>query len=87
MENSQNEQEAWQHATLKAALTFDRMQFRGEREQDAAAYDAARQLVFRAFKDAAALYRNALSEGRVRPSMQIYDVWFSRAPEPATWGL
>ena len=79
VENSQNEQEAWQHATLKAALTFDRMQFRGEREQDAAAYDAARQLVFRAFKDAAALYRNALSEGRVRASMQIYDVWFSLA--------
>ena len=34
VENSQNEQEAWQHATLKAALTFDRMQFRGEREQE-----------------------------------------------------
>ena len=77
--NSQNEQEAWQHATLKAALTFDRMQFRGEREQDAAAYDAARQVVFRAFRDAAALYRGALAEGRVRPNMQIYDVWFSLA--------
>lgn len=77
--NSQNEQEAWQHATMKAALTFDRMQFRGEREQDAAAYDAARQLVFRAFRDAATLYRKALEEGRVRASMQIYDVWFSLA--------
>lgn len=77
--NSQNDQEAWQHATLKAALTFDRMQFRGEREQDAAAYDAARQLVFRAFGDAAELYRKALAEGRVRASMQIYDVWFSLA--------
>ncbi len=79
VKNSQNEQEAWQHATLKAALTFDRMQFRGEREQDAAAYDAARQLVFGAFGDAAGLYRKALSEGRVRASMQIYDVWFSLA--------
>lgn len=77
--NSQNEQEAWQHATLKAALTFDRMQFRGEREQDAAAYDAARQVVFRAFRDAASLYRGALAEGRVRANMQIYDVWFSLA--------
>ena len=77
--NSENEQEAWQHATLKAALTFDRMQFRGEREQDAAAYDAARQVVFRAFRDAADLYRGALAEGRVRANMQIYDVWFSLA--------
>ena len=77
--NSENEQEAWQHATLKAALTFDRMQFRGEREQDAVAYDAARQLVFKAFRDAASRYRQALEGGRVRADMQIYNVWFSLA--------
>ncbi|WP_146523344.1 hypothetical protein [Stieleria varia] len=77
--NSTDEQEAWRHATLKAALSFDRMQFRGEREQDAAAYHAARKLVFNAFENAASRYRQALADGRVRPDMQIYDVWFSLA--------
>ena len=77
--NSEDEQAAWQHATLKAALSFDRMQFRGEREQDAAAYHAARKLVFSAFKDAASQYRQALVDGRVRPDLQIYNVWFSLA--------
>ncbi|MCA9136972.1 MAG: hypothetical protein KDB00_09435 [Planctomycetales bacterium] len=77
--NSENERDAWQHATLKAALSFDRMQFRGEREQDAAAYHAARKLVFNAFKDAASRYRQALADGRVRPDMQIHNVWFSLA--------
>jgi hypothetical protein len=77
--NSQNEQDAWQHATLKAALSFDRMQFRGQREQDAAAYHSARKLVFNAFQDAASRYRQALADGRVRPEMQIYNVWFSLA--------
>ncbi len=77
--NSQDEQDAWQHAILKAALSFDRMQFRGEREQDAVAYHAARKLVFSAFEDAASRYRQALADGRVRPDMQIYNVWFSLA--------
>ncbi len=77
--NSQDEQDAWQHAILKAALSFDRMQFRGEREQDAVAYHAARKLVFSAFEDAASRYREALADGRVRPDMQIYNVWFSLA--------
>lgn len=77
--NSENEQDAWKHATLKAALSFDRMQFRGEREQDAAAYHAARKLVFNAFENAASRYRQALADGRVRPEMQIYNVWFSLA--------
>ncbi|EMI18253.1 protein disulfide isomerase [Rhodopirellula maiorica SM1] len=79
VDNSQDEQDAWQHAILKAALSFDRMQFRGEREQDAAAYHAARKLVFSAFEDAASRYREALADGRVRPDMQIYNVWFSLA--------
>ncbi|WP_146598362.1 hypothetical protein [Novipirellula aureliae] len=77
--NSENEQDAWQSAILKAALRFDRMQFRGEREQDAAAYHAARKLVFGSFADATSRYRNALADGRVRPNMQIYNVWFSLA--------
>jgi len=77
--NSENEQDAWQNSILKAALSFDRMQFRGEREQDAAAYHAARKLVFESFAGAASKYREALADGRVRPDMQIYNVWFSLA--------
>ncbi|MEO1527218.1 MAG: hypothetical protein AAFX06_17395 [Planctomycetota bacterium] len=77
--NSEEEQDAWESAILKAALSFDRMQFRGEREQDAAAYHAAQRLVFAAFEDAASQYRGALAKGQVRPDMQIYSVWFSLA--------
>lgn len=77
--NCKDEQSAWQHAILKAALSFDRMQFRGERDQDAVAYNAARKLVFSAFADAASRYRTALADGRVRPDLQIYNVWFSLA--------
>lgn len=75
--NCEDEEDAWQHAILKAALSFDRMQFRGERDQDAVAYNAARKLVFSAFEDAASRYRTALADGRVRPDLQIYNVWFS----------
>lgn len=77
--NCEDEQDAWEYAILKAALSFDRMQFRGEREQDAVAYNAARKLVFNAFADAASRYRKALADGRVRPDLQIYNVWFSLA--------
>lgn len=77
--NCKDEQDAWEHAILKAALSFDRMQFRGERDQDAVAYNAARSLVFNAFADAASRYRKALADGRVRPDLQIYNVWFSLA--------
>lgn len=77
--NSEEEQDAWQNSIVKAALSFDRMQFRGEREQDAAAYHAAQRLVFASFEDAASRYRGALAKGQVRPSMQIYNVWFSLA--------
>ena len=77
--NSQEEQDAWESSILNAAISFDRMQFRGEREQDASAYHAAQRLVFAAFEDAATRYRGALGKGQVRPSMQIYSVWFSLA--------
>ena len=77
--NCEDEQRAWEHAILRAALSFDRMQFRGEREQDAVAYNQARKLVFSAFADAASRYRKALAEGRVRPNLQIYNAWFSLA--------
>ncbi|GAB5402408.1 MAG: hypothetical protein Aurels2KO_06390 [Aureliella sp.] len=77
--NCQDEQDAWQHSILKAALRFDRMQFRGERDQDAVAYHAARKMVFTALKESAAQYRKALADGRVRPDLQIYNVWFNLA--------
>lgn len=77
--NSEEEQDAWENSIVKAALSFDRMQFRGEREQDAAAYHAAQRLVFASFEDSASRYRGALAKGQVRPSMQIYSVWFNLA--------
>lgn len=75
--NCEDEQDAWQHSILKAALRFDRMQFRGERDQDAVAYHAARKMVFTALKESAEQYRRAVADGRVRPNLQIYNVWFN----------
>ena len=43
------EPDSWRNAMTKAALAYDHMQFRKQREQDASAYNIARQDLFRAF--------------------------------------
>lgn len=70
------EPDSWQHALTRTALSYDLMQFRGERDQDAVAYNDARAELFRSFANAAAQYRGALTRGEVRADPSVYLTWF-----------
>ena len=63
----------------KAALAYDHMQFRKQREQDASAYNIARQDLFRAFGNAAQQYQAAVVRGELREDPGVYLTWFSIA--------
>ena len=67
---------SWQHTMTRTALSYDFMQFQGEREQDAAAYQEARADLFRSFAAAARGYQDALAAGTVRANPGIYLTWF-----------
>lgn len=73
------EPEAWRHAMTQASLAYDYMQFRKQREQDAAAYNVARQGLFRAFGNAAQQYQAAVLRGELREDPGVYLTWFSIA--------
>lgn len=68
--------ESWRYAMTKAALSYDHMQFRRQREQDAASYNAARQDLFRAFGAAARQYQAAVIRGDLRQDPGVYLTWF-----------
>jgi uncharacterized membrane protein len=70
------EPDSWRHAMTKTALSYDLMQFRGERDQDAAAYNDARAELFRSFAGAASRYQSALARGEVRADVSVYLTWF-----------
>lgn len=75
----EKEPESWSHAMTRTALSYDFMQFKAEREQDPASYQAARDDLFRAFTGAATSYRDALQRGEVRADPSIYLTWFGIA--------
>lgn len=74
-----HEPESWQYALTRTALSYDLMQFRGERDQDAAAYNDARAELFRSFANAAKQYRGALTRGEIRADPSVYLTWFGIA--------
>ncbi len=55
------------------------MQFRKQRDQDASAYNIARQELFRAFGNAALQYQAAVVRGELREDPGVYLTWFSIA--------
>ncbi len=73
------EPDAWRYAMTKAALAYDHMQFRKQRDEDAAAYNVARQELFRAFGNAAQQYQAAVLRGELREDPGVYLTWFSIA--------
>lgn len=73
------EPESWRNAMTKAALAYDHMQFRKQRDQDASAYNIARQELFRAFGSAAQQYQAAVLRGELREDPGVYLTWFSIA--------
>ncbi len=76
---TQKEPTAWRYAMTKAALAYDYMQFKRQRDQDAAAYNASRQELFRAFGEAAKQYQAAVIRGELREDPGVYVTWFSIA--------
>jgi hypothetical protein len=72
-----HEPDSWQHAMTRTALSYDLMQYRSERDQDAAAYNTARADLFRSFAEAARQYREAQARGEVRADPGVYLTWFS----------
>ena len=67
----------WQNSLTKAGLAYDRMGFRGEKEQDAAAYHAARKELFGSLGEAADRYHDSVVAGEIRPNPAIFMTWFS----------
>ncbi|MFO0962579.1 MAG: hypothetical protein U0625_06685 [Phycisphaerales bacterium] len=71
---------SWELASMKAALTFDRMQFRQQQPgADAEKTGAYRQAAFDAFAQAATAYIAALQAGKVRDDPSIHLRWFGAA--------
>ncbi len=70
---------SWRYAMTKAALAYDHMQFRRQRDQDAASYNASREELFRAFGEAAKQYQAAVVRGELREDPGVYLTWFSIA--------
>lgn len=68
---------SWRYSMTKAALAYDHMQFRRERDQDASSYNASRQELFRAFGEAAKQYQAAVTRGELREDPGVYLNWFS----------
>lgn len=71
--------DSWRYAMTKAALAYDHMQFRKQKDQDAAAYNMARRDLFKAFGDAAKQYQAAVIRGELREDPGVYMTWFSIA--------
>ncbi len=71
------EPSSWRYSMTKAALAYDHMQFRRERDQDASSYNASRQELFHAFGEAAKQYQAAVTRGELREDPGVYLNWFS----------
>ncbi len=75
-----HEPDSWQHAMLRAALAYDRLQYTNQqREQEFATFNEHRRQAFESFADAASQYGRALADGRERASSNVYQVWFNAA--------
>ncbi len=68
---------SWRYAMTKATLAYDHMQFRRQRDQDAASYNASREELFRAFGEAAKQYQAAVIHGELREDPGVYLTWFN----------
>jgi hypothetical protein len=74
------EPDSWRHATIKASLTYDRMQFKqSNQKQEFAKYDAYPQGCFAAFAKAAEQYAKVVQRGEERDDAGVYQGWFSAA--------
>lgn len=74
------EPDSWRHATIKASLSYDRMQFKQTTQKDdSAKFDAYRKDAFEAFAKAAKQYARVVERGEERDDAGVYQGWFAAA--------
>lgn len=72
------EPDSWRHAVLKAALSYDRVQFKQVQEkEDFATFNEYRRQAFSAFEQASLQYAGLVAKGLERDSAGVYMLWFS----------
>lgn len=72
------EPESWRHAVLRAALSYDRVQFKQtQQKDDFAKYNEYRRQAFAAFEQAAEQYASLVAKGQEHDSAGVYLRWFT----------
>ncbi len=72
------EPDSWQHAVLKAALSYDRVQFKqNQQNEDFATFNEYRRQAFATFEQASMQYADLVTKGLERDSSGVYLRWFS----------
>ncbi|MFO0826807.1 MAG: hypothetical protein U0572_01550 [Phycisphaerales bacterium] len=72
--------ESWRYAVTKAALTYDRVQFKqAEQKADFATYNQYRKEAFAAFQATAEKYAELVAKGAQRDDAGVYLAWFNAA--------
>jgi hypothetical protein len=72
--------DSWRHAVSKAALAWDRLQFKqAERKADFATYNQYRQEAFAAFAQTAQRYADLVRQGDQRDDPGVFVAWFNAA--------
>ncbi len=70
---------AWEGACTLADLLFDKSEFLYGQKADLATYAETRNQAFYHYARAAAMYREALDSGLIKPSSRVFVQWFSSA--------
>ncbi len=72
--------DSWRYAVTKAALSYDRVQFKqSEQKQDFATYNQYRKEAFAAFAVTADRYADLVRKGDQRDDAGVYLAWFNAA--------
>lgn len=74
------EKDSWQFAVIKAALTYDRLQYKqNQKKQDFQAYNQYRKEAFAAFAQTAERYAAVIKNGMQREDPSVFLAWFNAA--------
>ncbi|MGE4198146.1 MAG: hypothetical protein AB7G11_13595, partial [Phycisphaerales bacterium] len=81
VEHAMNQrQDSWQFAVTKAALTYDRLQYKqNQKKQDFQAYNQYRKEAFAAFAQTAERYAAVVRAGEQREDPTVFLAWFNAA--------
>ncbi len=73
-------QDSWRFAVTKAALTYDRLQYKqAQKKQDFQAYNQYRKEAFAAFAQTAERYAAVVTTGEQREDPTVFLAWFNAA--------